>query len=471
MFATARKILRSGLKVGSLEILAQALAMALTVLKFRFFRAEVVGILTYFYALAELPSAFYADFNRLVSRFAPGAADRRKAEILLVAGSVQLAILGAFVLAALTVQFAFPSLRFWDNHAASAGVDLAFAFLIVVATAPLALLRSILCGILASYGRYSAIQLINLATTVAGVALMGAIMAAAPGLAAGVKAFLLGQWAIAWFPVAAVAAVLGTRTTVLTELARIRPGEWPAVFASVWAEHVRNYTLPLQLASILAYLKENLAVLFMGQSGMMAGAGLYGVANRLYVIPRKFIPNLVQFMMPKLVVSMERDPAEFRRKYDVFSWMQFWAHVGMGTIILACFPLLGRLFAFPGDSTLPFVFFLFSVNLAISSIAQVNHNLIMLGKDTWWQLVSSLLRMAVVTALTLLLVPAFGPLGAALALVASSLAVTLSLAYDTRKTALWTWNNNLYQLACCMAVAVAWGAMIACFGMGIPDAW
>jgi O-antigen/teichoic acid export membrane protein len=190
--------------------------------------------------------------------------------------------------------------------------------------------------------------------------------------------------------------------------------------------------------------------------GLMAEAGVYSLVSRIFTTPRKFIPQILNMVMPKLIVSRDRDPELFRRKYVLLSWGQFGIHAALATALLAALPLFQMLAGVPRSPVVLFLFGAFSFNLMLHALVTSNSNLILLSHDTRWVLLTSGLRAAVVSALNLTLIPLWHASGAAAAFLVSSLVVLGMYFYENRRSGILGAGTNGGQFATALGVAGVW---------------
>lgn len=453
--AFGKSVFRSTWKIGSLEIAIQVLAFVTSIVKFRYFQAEVMGILGYYTALSQFPSIFYGSFTRLYIRFMPTATPRRQGEIFLAGALYQIGFLILLGVLILPVMAAIPGFRLWNGRITEGGANYGYIFWFLIAVLPLSMSQGILAAAQRSLQRYSAFQAVNLAFMTVMILGTLAVTIWVTDRQSGMRALLWLQIAATGGAVSMLALDLGHNSTLWSETRQVLPA-WRSICKNVYHAYIKGYTLPLQFTAIFAYVKENVAVIILGQAGMMSDAGLYNVATKIYTLPRKFIPGLVDVFMPRMVLSAGRDPEMFKEKYGMLSWAQFLSFSAIGTLIFLALPLFGMILNIENSQSLKFVFYLFSINLLVSSIAQINKNIIMLGEDTRWFFLTSLVRSIMVTLITAILIPAFKSTGASLALVISSLFVAIMLSIETRKSNKLAWRSNALQFASSVVIALAW---------------
>jgi O-antigen/teichoic acid export membrane protein len=466
-----QSIVAPAFKVSALELLVQALAFFAMVVRFRYFGATVMGLVSYFGALGEMPAAFYSHFNRGLIRFVPLAKPQRKLEILLACLFFQTAIIALiFAILGIIVLF-FPAAALWRQHLSVDGRDAGFVATYTAVIVVLAMFQAAMGAMTSGLHKYTVVQGVKAAQSLAQLLSICALILVARDKRMGLWMYYSTTVGIYLCFSSYLAFRVAGWSSLKTHLDALSPSRWKGILASVYRENFRLYTLPLQFSAIFAYVKENLAVLFLGQMGLMSDAGVYNLANKIYGLPRKFIPGIVGLMMPKFVTAAEADPVRFRKKFTDYAWLQFVFHVLLATAIFASLPLLRVVFKTGSAPGLALVFFLFSSNLALNSIIQTNLNIIDLGKDMRWYLMSSMIRTVVVTAITAVLVPKLGNVGATLSLIISTVVIFFLLAFDTRKTKLWNWNDNIWQFLIWIGAMGVWSLLFLVFPKTFPTGW
>lgn len=467
----SQRLLAAAFKVSVLEMVFQAIGFLVVVVKFRYFGAAIMGLIGYFGALGEIPGAFYTNFNRSLVRFVPPASPRRRAELFLASFVFQAAIVAVLLLLLGLVVLLLPKLAFWRTHTEAAGIDASFAAAFTAAIMGLAMVQSWLSAMTSALQRFVTVQLVKIVNALIQVGIIGALSLLVADLERGL-------WVYYWMQTGLIVATilfLGWKmwswAGLGEHLSILRPSEIRRIVASVYHEQLKYYTLPHQYTALVSYVKENLAVLLLGQMGMLADAGLYNLANRIYAVPRRLIPSVVDLMLPKFIKMAETEKERFRSRYNDFTWLQFALHAAMATGLFAGLPILQWIFGVEGQKKMGLIFFLFSANLAINALTHSNRIVMELGKDMRWYALSVTIRMVVVVGITFLLVPLMGSAGATLALALSTLVVFLMMAWDTRRTDLMDWNNNIRQFLVWAALVAAWSALFFLFPDRYPFHW
>jgi O-antigen/teichoic acid export membrane protein len=447
------------LNLGALTMAAQAVGFVSMVIKFRFFQAELMGVLGYFVAVSNLPPAFYENFSRLITRFVPTATPRHRAEILLVSFCCQLAILIAFGVIAIAAAGLFEGARFWHGH----GIDPRLSYFMagfVLAIVPINMLSSFFGACLNAWQRYQSLQVIDIVVLSINLLVTVFVVLTTTDLILGLKITTASTVLTALILLFIRFGMFWRISGIWGEMRELHPRTWPQAFRSVYHEGIRRYTSPMQLTGLFWYLSENLAVFVFARMGLMREAGIYSLVGRIYGVPRKFIPQLISVIFPRLVVSKERDEEAFRRKYVLLSWGKLGAHAVIGTVLLASYPLIVKIVNLPHDGTVLFLFAAFSFNLLLHAIVISNSNVIMLSTDTRWVLLTTGLRAIVISVVTFALVPTLKASGAAIALVISSVISMAMYVFETRREGTLSLGVNMRQFGAAVALASLWLAVI-----------
>lgn len=459
----ARAIIAPVFKVTALELVIQGMGFVIMAVKFRYFGAALMGLVSYFGALGEFPGAFYSNFNRGLQRFLPTAGKPERVEIFLATFFFQVVFVAGFFAVLGGIVLGLPRLAFWRNHVSVDGAAAEFVVPFTAVIIVLVLLQGVLGSLMSAMHRYLEIQIMKVVQNLVQFGVIGA-------MSLFVADRLQGLWIYFWMTSGVIAAsVLFMAVRALPWLefgayfAEKESGRLRGAIARVYRTQFLPYIMPKQVTSILAYVKENIAVLFLGHLGLMADAGVFNLANKLYGLPRRFIPGIVGMMLPKLVVLAETNKARFRAKYNDFSWMQFGIHVATATGLFLAVPLIRKIFHVENAPELALVFCLFSSNLVVNAIGNANFNIIELSKDMRWYMLAVSVRIVVLVLINLALIPRLGNIGATVSLLISTLVVTVMQSWDTRKTELWDWRHNIWHLLIWAAVTALWALMFLAF--------
>jgi O-antigen/teichoic acid export membrane protein len=441
-------------RIAAMEGIVYGATFLSLILKFRYLQLELVGLVGYFTALGDLPAAFHGHFNRALSRFLPECDERDRPRLLALCLATQSAISAVFILAFAACEFLFQSLAFWKGRIGE-GTGLGFMPVYVILYVVATLLHRLILSFFGGIGRLQYAQKAEVIGSFLNIAVILIVPWLAGDRITGLKIILGSQIVI----IGGITVVLWSSVSQnggaspAAVLSCIR--HWRSECAPIFSKYVGRYTVPLQAASVFAYVKENAAVILLGQLNYLESAGIYQLASKIFLVPRKFIPGLMDKLMPKMVAMAKRNKKEFSRRYNSFAWAQFAAYAITGTAILISIPLIKFVFHVHEEGV-GAVFYLFSINLVISAIAQMNINIIMLGDDTRRFMVSSIVRSIVVVSATGLLIREYRMLGASLGLVISSVVVSLLLSWETRRSDLFNWSLNWKQAICLFLLGACW---------------
>lgn len=449
--------------LGFYTVAIQTVGFLSMLIKFRYLQAELMGVLGYFVALANMPPAFFENFSRMIGRFVPTAASKRQAEIILVSFLCQSAILAAFAVVTAGLVWGFESMRFWVGHGIDPRLSLYMTAFIVLLV-PLNMLSSLLGTCVSAWQKLRAVLVVDLVVASANLVVTIIVSLSVDDRITGLKITAFSTLVSA-STVMLMRLLLFTRNVeVAAHLRALRVRQWPDITRSVYRQYLRTYTLPLQLTGVFWYLTENLAVILFARAGLMAEAGIYSLINRIFSVPRKFVPQLLSAIMPRLVISKERDPAVFGPKYVLLSWGQWGVHAVFASALLAALPLIQTLSGLPRGTSVLVLFGAFSFNLLLHAMVTSNSNLILLSSDTRWVLLTSGLRAVVVTALNVTLIPMWQTYGAALAFLVSSTFVLGMYLYENRASGVLGVRVNARQFGASLALAALWVAVAKVLG-------
>ena len=421
---------------------------------------DYFGVVQYFTAVGAFPGAFYNHFTLTIRRFAPVDDTRLQAEIFLSSLLFQVAIAFGVVSLAFLGFSIFPATRFWRIEHSLTDPQVAWNVAIVL----LSLLTSVLANSLrALVNAQQKIRTAKLMATFEIVLNLTWLLAAFLLLSdrAWGCVFVLGSRVVSQVFVVVLSLVyLSHISDVWSQLARIGPYEWIPVCRQVHQDLNRRYTLPLQLASVFAFLKEHLAVIVLGQAASVTQVAYYQVVNRIFVVPRKFILSTMHALLPKIVGAMEADPAHFRKQFRFFAWVQLAFCVAAASAILVLQrPIFGLLGIEPTAEVAMVVLF-FSIDLLFSALSQSNSLGFHFGSDTRAVMVVSILQASILTVLTMLLVPHAQAVGGAIALMVATACSSVMLVIANRHGVLWQLRDNLHYLLAMLLVATLWYAGI-----------
>jgi O-antigen/teichoic acid export membrane protein len=450
--------------MGALYLTAQVVGFVSMLIKFRYLQAELMGVLGFFVALSNFPPAFYENFSRLLTRFLSTATPTRQAELIVVSFLSQTALLAAIAGLAGVSAWVFDEARFWQGQ----GIDPRLSVMMtvfVVLIVPLNMVSSLLGACLTAWQRYKVLQVIDIMIIFLNLVVTAVVVWLVDDRIFGLK-IMTGSMILSAGTILLIRYLIFRRiATCLTEIRSLSPSRWPLMFRGVYQDHLKNYTLPLQLSGIFWYLTENLPVLVFGRMGLMSEAGVYNLVSRIFGVPRKFIPQLITMIFPRLIESKTRDKEVFSRKYVLLSWGHFGVHAALATLLFVAMPLIAILAKISPDKTLMLLFGAFSFNLVIHAMVTSNGNLILLSTDTRWVLLTSGLRALAVVLMNIILIPLWHGPGAALALVISTVFVLGMYILENRREGILSPSLNAKQFLAAVGVAGVWAA-VAWWGGG-----
>jgi O-antigen/teichoic acid export membrane protein len=447
------------LGLGTLGALGPVFGFVSMMIKFRYLGAELVGMLNYFVALSNLPPALYDNFSRLIGRFAPTASPRRRAELLLASFLCQAGILVAIAVLFGLAALMFEGARFWHGEGVDTRIAVFMATFVAIIV-PITLVSSILTAYLNVQHRFYLTQgadvlmgFLNLIVTIF-------VVMTVTDLFQGIRIMISATLVSALCVLLIKAFVFWRSSGILDELKALKVSTWIPILKDVYSEHLKKYTLPMQLTGLFWYISEYFAVLIFARLGMMREAGIYGLVSRIFSVPRKFIPDLLGVIFPRMVLSRERDQGGFSSKYRLLTWGQLAAQAAMASVLLVAMPVIAGLVNLEVTREVVVLYLVFSLNLCLHALITANGNLILLSTDTRWYLLSSGLRAVVVTVLNLAFVPKFGAFGAAGALLISSMFVLGMFIFENRKAGVLLVSESLKQLGICLVAGSIWCGLL-----------
>lgn len=464
-FPALKSLLAPVWRIATLEGIIYAVGFFSMAIRFRYLQAEIMGLIAYFTAIGDIPGAFYSHFNRGLSRFLPECGEKAREQLFAVAFSLQILVVSVFLGLFLLGETWLPMLAFWADRSVGSETIRILLPWYVAAYVLVTLLQRFLLAYLGGLGQVVMSQRIEVVGALTNVAAIAAVWL-----------MVVDRWeGLIWVLAIQISISVTMSSFLFRSAIRFGGISIVGIFRTmsrpreecipVFRKYFSRYTVPLQAASVFAFVKENVALLLLGQYNLMESAGVYQVVSKVYLAPRKFIPGLMERLMPKMVAAANRDRAAFSSRYNSFSWVQFSIYSLVGTILLLAVPVIRKVFAIE-EAALGAVCYLFSVNLLLSAVSQMNINIIMLGKETIRFMMTSIIRSLVVVVCTVVLIREQGILGASLALVISSLVVTALLAWETRGSDLFNWSLNWRQAGYSLGVSLIWLVLLALLPKG-----
>jgi O-antigen/teichoic acid export membrane protein len=242
--------------------------------------------------------------------------------------------------------------------------------------------------------------------------LVGAAGIAALWAAASLPAFALA-WAAPYLPVTVLAGYALRRTYRQGRPpgARSRRAERRALRRDFW-----RFTGPRALASVAQLALQRVDVLLVAALGGLAPAAVYAVAGRFVVLIQFANQGISQSVQPRLAEALSTgDRATANHLYQTATGWLVLVTWPINLLVILFAPVYLGLFGDAYLTGVPVVAVLASAMLVATGCGMVDMVLAMAGR-TSWNLVNVLIALAVAVGLDLLLIPAYGALGAALGL-------------------------------------------------------
>ncbi|HEU4349190.1 MAG TPA: oligosaccharide flippase family protein [Actinoplanes sp.] len=229
---------------------------------------------------------------------------------------------------------------------------------------------------------------------------------------ASLPAFALA-WASPYLPAAVLAGFALRRTYRLgrPDRARSRRSERRALRRDFW-----RFTGPRAFASVAQIALQRLDVLLVAALGGLAPAAVYAVAGRFVVLVQLANQGISQSVQPRLAEALSTgDRASANHLYQTATGWLVLVTWPVNLLVIQFAPIYLGLFGDAYRSGVPVVVVLASAMLVATGCGMVDMVLAMAGR-TSWNLINVLIALVVTIGLDLLLIPAYGALGAALGL-------------------------------------------------------
>ncbi|WP_127499677.1 MATE family efflux transporter [Actinoplanes solisilvae] len=253
------------------------------------------------------------------------------------------------------------------------------------------------------------------------------ILVAAAGIAAlwtagSLSAFALA-WALPYLPVTVLSAYALRKVYRAGKPPRARThrAERRALRREFW-----RFTGPRAVASVAQLALQRVDVLLVAALGGLAPAAIYAVAGRFVVLIQFANQGISQSVQPRLAEALA--VGDRRAANDLYQTATGWLVLvtwPINLLVIFFAPVWLRLFGdrYAADGTIV-VAVLASAMLVATGCGMVDMVLAMAGR-TSWNLVNVLVALTVTVVLGVLLIPAYGALGAAIGLACSMLANNL----------------------------------------------
>jgi O-antigen/teichoic acid export membrane protein len=202
--------------------------------------------------------------------------------------------------------------------------------------------------------------------------------------------------------------------------ARSRRAERRALRRDFW-----RFTGPRALASVAQLALQRIDVLLVAVLAGLAPAAVYAVAGRFVVLIQFANQGISQSVQPRLAEALstgDRDTAN--HLYQTATGWLVLVTWPITLLVILFAPVYLRLFGDGYAAGVPVVVVLAGAMLVATGCGMVDMVLAMAGR-TSWNLVNVLVALAVTVGLDLLLIPAYGALGAAIGLAGAMLANNL----------------------------------------------
>jgi len=232
----------------------------------RYLGTELYGGYAYFTAVAAIPPIFYGALANSISRFVPSVETKEeRVRILLGAVLWQLQLFSTLVLLSCVIFWLVPEIRFWERHLTVGSFSFKWVLVLMLLALPVTLVNQWLSGYAAAIQKIGYCLALNSAFELLRLGLLVTIYIEVESRLEGLELLLVGQlllrlvvilmwvikhthWGQLWHPLFAIPF-----------------SEWRPVLQSTFQHHIRSYTGPTQLQSIVALIKNYLPVLILGQ--------------------------------------------------------------------------------------------------------------------------------------------------------------------------------------------------------------
>jgi O-antigen/teichoic acid export membrane protein len=242
--------------------------------------------------------------------------------------------------------------------------------------------------------------------------LVGAVGVTALWMAATLPVFAVA-WAAPYLPIAVLAAVTLRRVyrRHRPDGARSRRVERRSLRRDFW-----RFTGPRAFASVAQLALQRVDVLLVAALGGLAPAAVYAVAGRFVVLIQFANQGVSQSMQPRLAEALSTgDRATANHLYQTATGWLVLVTWPVNLLVILFAPVYLGLFGDAYRAGVPVVVVLAAAMLVATGCGMVDMVLTMAGR-TSWNLINVLIALAVTVGLDLLLIPAYGALGAALGL-------------------------------------------------------
>lgn len=225
-------------------------------------------------------------------------------------------------------------------------------------------------------------------------------------------------WVVPYLPVALLAGYALRRAYLSAPTPQRRPGHktYLALRAQFW-----RYTGPRSVASVAQLALQRVDVLLVAALGGLAAAAVYAVASRFVVLGQLANQGISQTVQPRLAEALSTgDRLSANHLYQTATGWLVLVTWPLHLMVITYAPVYLGFFGDEYRAGGPVVVVLASAMLVATGCGMVDMVLSMAGR-TRWNLANVTAALAVMVALDLALIPAFGAVGAAVGLAAAAL--------------------------------------------------
>lgn len=459
------------LNLSVLDYLNQGVNILFSVIFVRAVGADMYGLFKYLLAILEIPDIFINQLDKTSLRFNVELDLRGRINLLFFNLKTRLKFSVPFFLGVF-VYFAFikdKALWFPDSWA-----DLTFGLLVLTLSIAWTFAQSInstLSTFVTSMDRAEINQVLNLVSSVITL-ILGAILY----FAVDTEKYKLIILFISMRLLITIGMVVynvywihKNQTSVKNLFKIAREAASPSTM-QLTKEMLKGYALPLQLNTIIGWLKDRIAVFLLGSAGEMAAVGHFEIIRTLYNFPKKFFPRLMNLLLPRAVKSYQNSKDEFKKKFKELFLIQFvFALVsGLGIILLS--PYILKAYNLPHSKSLFLFIWIYAINLLCSAVSNANNFLIEINNKAVYLLQAAVVRIILVIPLTIYFTKVDTTLGAAVAVTVSTFGANILLTHLANKLDNQSMKLNLIYSVLTLLLVYASIPLIEMF-YGIDILW
>ena len=195
-----------------------------------------------------------------------------------------------------------------------------------------------------------------------------------------------------------------------------------------------NYFGPLQLVSFQSYLKQYLPQILLGKIATYNEVAYYEVIKKIYNIIHKFTPKMTELFLPSIIKTKTKDEMMFIHKMNSFGIYYTVAISFISLVIFYSDELILNMFSLTYFEGVNSIFLLFSLNLIVGSIGQLNNIIIKTSDTTKGILYASIIRTVIGSVLLVYLVSNYGLYGASFSKLIDTIILSVVLIYYSSKS-------------------------------------